>query len=314
MSNGILRPSAIGGTISAFDSDSLAGMDPSGLPVGTKVWNVAVGSFFILTVSTASLVTDSVLAVLGIVGYRWIIVSSNAATADAPTDATTFTADLNVATTALKGLESAADKIAIGGIMFDEWCGVRRQEMLVAVPELTEFLPLDFSHFPAATAAAPTFDASVEGGGVWPGASASVLFITRGLAQSVKTGKGALVLRAQFPTAPSIGESAQLGLCNAAESHYVLVRRKDTATEPNYVLEVVGGATTSLVGTIASNNNWHNIMFAWNGTNVRLYIDNAIAATAALTNAFDESMFAYLFNTEANKVRVSKGFYGYIPV
>jgi hypothetical protein len=69
--------------------------------------------FFKKTVSTASLVTDQILAVLNEVGTRWIKyipVASSAATADAPTDAAVFTADLNQATTSLKGLQSATDK------------------------------------------------------------------------------------------------------------------------------------------------------------------------------------------------------------
>lgn len=43
-----------------------------------------------------------------------------AETAEAPADATTFTAALNVATTSLKGLMSAADKTALGGLEWTE--------------------------------------------------------------------------------------------------------------------------------------------------------------------------------------------------
>jgi hypothetical protein len=41
--------------------------------LGTSVWNIGVGKYFALTASTAGLVTDQVVAVLGLVGVRWIL-------------------------------------------------------------------------------------------------------------------------------------------------------------------------------------------------------------------------------------------------
>lgn len=79
----IYIPTQPGGTISASDSDSISTeLSPEGLPLGTKVWNADVGNFFKLTASTASLVADQVLAVLGIVGARWIVDGPNFTTAN----------------------------------------------------------------------------------------------------------------------------------------------------------------------------------------------------------------------------------------
>ena len=69
----VFIPTSPGGTISASDSDSITSdVDVGGLPPSSRVWNVDVGAFFVLTVSTASLVTDEILAVKGITGMRWI--------------------------------------------------------------------------------------------------------------------------------------------------------------------------------------------------------------------------------------------------
>lgn len=63
---------AIGSCITATDSTDLAGISPQGLTLGTKAWNIGVGAYFTLTASTASLVTDQVVAVSGLAGARWI--------------------------------------------------------------------------------------------------------------------------------------------------------------------------------------------------------------------------------------------------
>jgi hypothetical protein len=111
-------PSRIGGVISAFDSDSISNeIAVSGLPIGTKVWNEDVGSFFKLTISTASLVTDEVLEVLGITGARWIVESTGgfvesvtAQTSNAIDNADPVNPVVKNATSSNAGLLSAADK------------------------------------------------------------------------------------------------------------------------------------------------------------------------------------------------------------
>jgi hypothetical protein len=70
---GVDNPTKLGGTIAVTDSTALASMDASGLPIGTQIWSEGVGAYFTLTISSASLVPDSVVAVLGVDGARWII-------------------------------------------------------------------------------------------------------------------------------------------------------------------------------------------------------------------------------------------------
>lgn len=68
---------AIGTTIAVSNSTELAAMSSQGLSLGTSVYNIGVGAYFVLTASTASLVADSVVAVSGITGQRWIVQASN---------------------------------------------------------------------------------------------------------------------------------------------------------------------------------------------------------------------------------------------
>lgn len=113
----ITRPQVLGGTIAASDSASISSdLNANGLPIGTLIWNEDVGDVFRLTSSSASLVPDQILAVRDTVGARWIkvvVTAANAETADAPTNATTFTAALNVATPTLKGLIASTDKAGL---------------------------------------------------------------------------------------------------------------------------------------------------------------------------------------------------------
>lgn len=334
----IFIPTTVGGTISASDSDAISTeLSSEGLPPGTRVWNVDVAKFFTLTVSTEALDPDVVLAVKDITGARWIVDDTafsgvttdatldgdgtggdpltvlSAPVAVAPSNATAFTATLDVATASLKGLESAADKIIVDGVSLGAWGGARRNEMLAVVPQLTEFRAFGFDAFPA-SATAPTFDAGMEGGGVQAGASASPIFITRSLFQTAKTGKGAIVWHGVYGT-PTGTDVCDLGLINLGGTHHIAIRRKAIATNTHWFLNTFGGATTTEVaGTIVADTNPHNFMLAWNGTNIRFYVDNAISATLTdLTQVSDEALCCYLFNDAASTIKCSKIAIGYIP-
>jgi hypothetical protein len=69
----IVSGQAVGSAISVSDSTVLAQIGIGGLTIGTQVFNAAVGGYFILTVSSAALVTDQVVAVAGVDGWRWVI-------------------------------------------------------------------------------------------------------------------------------------------------------------------------------------------------------------------------------------------------
>lgn len=72
MSPTVIQGQALGSIITVQDSTALAALSTQGISVGTAVYNAAVGTNFVLTVSTAGLVTDSIVAVSGITGLRWI--------------------------------------------------------------------------------------------------------------------------------------------------------------------------------------------------------------------------------------------------
>ena len=66
-------PNVYGAAISVADSTALAAHDPSWCTLGTKVFNKQVGAYFTLTQSDDGLVTDEIVAVLGIDGARWVL-------------------------------------------------------------------------------------------------------------------------------------------------------------------------------------------------------------------------------------------------
>lgn len=68
-------PRAIGASLIAADSTELAALDVSGMTLGTTVYNLATGTRFALMLSSASL-SDTVVAVGGLSGVRWLDVSA----------------------------------------------------------------------------------------------------------------------------------------------------------------------------------------------------------------------------------------------
>lgn len=107
----VISGQAIGSAISVLDSATLAQVGIVGLTVGTQVWNQTVGAYFALTVSSAGLVTDQIVQVAGVDGWRWVV----QATGITPTQSAKLAAvDLFQAGTALTDASAtitpAADK------------------------------------------------------------------------------------------------------------------------------------------------------------------------------------------------------------
>lgn len=67
------EPNRVGATISSEDATTLAALDATGLPLGTVVYVSSLALGFTLTLSTASLVANQVVAVSGVDGYRWVV-------------------------------------------------------------------------------------------------------------------------------------------------------------------------------------------------------------------------------------------------
>jgi hypothetical protein len=78
----IVSGQAIGSALSVSDSTVLAQVGIGGLTVGTVAFNAAVGSNFVLSVSSAALVTDQVVAVANVDGWRWIKAAAGISAAD----------------------------------------------------------------------------------------------------------------------------------------------------------------------------------------------------------------------------------------
>lgn len=76
-----IQGQAIGTSIAVHDSTALANLSIQGMAIGTQVYNTTLGSIFVLTASTAALVTNQVVAVLGISGLRWILLPTGGALA-----------------------------------------------------------------------------------------------------------------------------------------------------------------------------------------------------------------------------------------
>jgi len=105
----IVSGAAVGTTLSVADSTALAAFSTKGMQIGTRVFNINVGAYFELSLSTASLVPDSVVAVSGITGMRWIVKSAASGVESVTGPAVDNTDPLNpvvsnTATTAADGL------------------------------------------------------------------------------------------------------------------------------------------------------------------------------------------------------------------
>jgi len=91
------------------DSTALAALPvPADIQEGTQVNNVGVGAYFKYTISTAALVPDSVVAVAGVTGARWIVVASAASAITSLTGVVTGTGPGATATSFTAGSVSAA--------------------------------------------------------------------------------------------------------------------------------------------------------------------------------------------------------------
>lgn len=67
---------AVGTFIAVANSTELANLDTQGIALGTQIYNIAVGQYFALSLSTAALVPDQVVSVLGVAGQRWLLVTN----------------------------------------------------------------------------------------------------------------------------------------------------------------------------------------------------------------------------------------------
>jgi hypothetical protein len=183
--------------------------------------------------------------------------------------------------------------------------------MKSAVPALTRFDYVKAGLIPVSQAGgAVTADASIEGAGITP-ANATFRFFGASIFQTPKTTGWGIMFRAKL-LGPTAARIAVAGLFNAAMNHGVEILVDPVGSATNYILAIVGGATTTVASTVACNQAYHNFGVTSNATTMTLWVDGvAAASTATYTNIADEPMFPAAYNTIAGESVIARIRYGY---
>lgn len=213
------------------------------------------------------------------------------------------------------GTMSAAHFVSMVGLAdVYRWQIAQRATMIAAVPQLEEWGYFDAGTNPIGQAAAAvTAAANIEGGGM-TASNGQIRTFGAPIFTTPKTGKGAIAFRARM-LGPTAARENDLGISNATGSHDIYVEVFPTSHAFNYVLRADGGGTPiKVVSTVIADADDHDFVIAWNGTNVRLYIDGSLAATMTdLSQISDEPMVPAIFNTIAGDCILQRCLYGYIP-
>lgn len=216
------------------------------------------------------------------------------------------------ATTSAAGSLSAADKVLLNGLTAGNWYGLRKAEMLAAVPQLTEFKYVTVGVEPFGVSPSASVNIGTAEGGSMTGADTTVTSFASPIFQTPKTGKWAIVFRAKL-TGPTSGKNNQVGIVNVGETHNVIAGSIFADDATHYVLRIFGAGSTEVVSTTVGDGALHNFMLTGNGTNVTLKVDNVqVATTSTLTNLSDEAMGPFLFNTTSGQTSVTQVAWGYI--
>lgn len=196
-----------------------------------------------------------------------------------------------------------------GGI--DPWYTQRQSLMKSQVPSLTRFVPIYLGVQQSAFNAGLT-DPALEGAGV-SNVSGSAIFDSQGsLFQTMKTGKWALGFRAKF-AAQAGGQVSRFGTCNTGAGHVVAFGTDNALDTTHYVLNITGGATTSVVTTLVSDTNLHDVVLTFDATTLKIFIDGAqVGSTATTTNLVDEPHFLYSHGTASGRVSTTMCMYGFV--
>lgn len=246
-----------------------------GLTIGTKIYVQETFSDWKLTVSTATVDHVAVEAVSGYTAFRWLKVLS----------------------------------------LPDSWAKLRENEIR-ALPEcatLNEFrsFTLGVQSPPGADFVA---DAAVEGGGVKPTAGAVThSFLSNSIFQTCKTGHFAIEFRFEM-SAPASTKFTEVGLASTGAAHEFTISSNADVDATKFYIRIAGaGTTNSSNQTVVNDALFHNGRLTGDGTTIRMYIDNVLAAsTTTLTNLSDEPLGAYAFSSAGSSVIVTEFIYGFV--
>lgn len=285
----IVGGTAIGTIPAVLDSTDLASLPTDGMkPGASKAYNVALGSYFTLTVSTASLVPDQVVAVFDTAGVRWILDSLPSG---------------SVGTAAIQSQAVTAAKLA-------DWYSVQQTFLQGKLPQLTGFKTFQPGRIDAGLApSSVTNSAAIEGGGL---TGAGGLAIGTAVYRTPKTGKWGFVFRGVLavPSAGSGGSVGALGLANAALTHFLTPLAQFSVDATHIVLDVTG---TNTVTSFVADNNPHDFCLTGDGTTITLYIDGVSIATDLQSHVnSDEAMFPLVYSSSAGFGIGIFAIYGYV--
>jgi len=185
--------------------------------------------------------------------------------------------------------------------------------MLSAVSTLTAFQELKpgDNSYGATVATAATNDAAQVGGGVSNAAGAYKAF-SASIFQTPKTTGWGIAFRCIVPT-PVAAKFVGFGLVNAAANHDVTFASYNTISTTNYVIDITGGATTTVDSGVAINTAMADYVLTCDATTLKLFRNGAlVTSTTTLTNLADEPMFPALFGTDVNTAKLVRILYGYI--
>lgn len=205
---------------------------------------------------------------------------------------------------------------ASGGVAaVSAWAQARIQEMqaLAECATLTAYRSVILGPKPTGTNSF-TADSAVEGGGLAPATGVTTnSVLSNSLFQTPKTGKFAIEYRFKMP-APSVN-TCEVGLVNNALSHELSICSLSTTDATKYYIRTFNATeVASSNQTVVNNAGWHNGRLTQDGTTLRMYIDNVLAATLTdFSKITDEPMGAYCVTTGgATPTIVSEFAYGFI--
>ena len=321
------------------DSDTLAAIEiPPGTSLGTKVFNVDVGSDFILTLSDAALDPDVIVAVAGYDGLRWIVNSTSATvttdatldgdgssgdpltvvsapTADAPTDAATFTAALNAATSSASGLMTAAQYKKITDLDFDGWLTTQVELMKAQAPALTNFkeLPLNLLATSVPNASWSPADGVQIGGSITSASGKAVPISNSTVWQTPATTSWAFAVRGKLVTSTA-GKVNFFGMMDASIDKLAGVATYSVGDATHYLIYTSTSPGEEVqVSTLVCDDAIHDFVVTFDGTSIKLYVDGTLRATeTTLTQLADAAHYFAAFNTTSPEAIVLRAAIGYI--
>lgn len=248
------QPTTIGGTIATPTSTTLSELDITGLPVGTVVWNAEVESYFVLTLSTASLDPDVVVEVKDTVGSRWIKDTAGGLT---PTQ-----------------------EAKVDGYDYDGWFTEQQELMAAQVPALTNFkeVPIVFSADGVPAVNFNSADAGLAGGSITSDADKAASLYPLALFKTPITLGFAFAVRGVL-AASTGGNFNYIGLINSAQTRYIGVATYSVTDATHYILYANAGAEDSEVSTVVADSDEHNFVVTFDLTTLKLFIDGALVAS-----------------------------------